>query len=167
VQCRIKIMLTSSESEAWLRGVVSRLRISAERSGSKFEAENLLALARKFMPRKLTEAMKHQDSWDINDPDDFLDRIFKVDQMISLEDIAGNFHRVAIDITLTSNEEIISSKLSQIDSHAFRQMRRALEIDNHWILVLSNSNAMPSDGDISDLFYKKVDEGSECQVMRI
>lgn len=160
-------MITSSESEAWLRGVVARLRISAERNGSEFEIENLMALASRFMPRKLEGAMKHQNSWDVYDTDDFMDRVFKVDQLVTLEDVAGNFHRVAINITLTSNREIILSKLDEIDSHAFRQVRKALGIDNHWVLVIKNANTLPTDGDINDLFYKKVDEGKECQVMRI
>jgi hypothetical protein len=148
----MKIMLTSSESEMWLRGIVARLRISTERSGAEFGIENLMALAKEFMPRKLGEAMKHQDSWNIDDADEFLDRIFKIDQLILLEDMTGSFHKVAIDLTLTSNPEIISSKFNQIDSHKFRQVRKALGIDNHWIIAIKDSKVLPTDGDLSDLF---------------
>jgi hypothetical protein len=150
-------MKTGAEVETWLRFAVARLQMSSRR---EFDLDRVIVVCEEHIPGKVKQAKSFQ--WDATEVDTWLDQVIKIDQLIQIEDENGDSHLVGIDVT--ADAESAATKMRSIDSHSFRQVRRDLGIDNHWVLIIDADN-LPEDGRLGGAFYEAVDSGKECLVV--
>ena len=77
-----------------------------------------------------------KNNWIENELDaaEWLDRILKIDAIVELTNSRGKTFKIGIDVTL--NDRHIEKKMEEISQPNFRQARRKLGIDRHWVVVL-------------------------------
>lgn len=98
----------------------------------------------------------------INNPDsaeEWLDRVMKIDCILSVEQESGAIQRVAVDIS--ANPTLAQSKFDEIMQPKFWAARRELRIERHWI-VLVNPKKLPDEARLIDAIYTAVDDVKKC-----
>ena len=93
--------------------------------------------------------------------------LLTIDAVISLEDIYGYHHRVAISLVERENQAYRRMKQGQTD--LWIDLREALGIDHHWIFS-GNLKHLPSDLEWIDLLYEAIDRPggwSDCRLINL
>jgi hypothetical protein len=117
----------------------------------------VIRVARQYMPYK---AQRGEDF--LENPEsveEWLDRIFKMDCILSVETMDGLWQRVAVDVS--ANVSKVQSKFDEIMQPKFWAARKELGIDRHWVILVSEKN-LPSDAELIDAIYAAVDESKKC-----
>ena len=90
-----------------------------------------------------------------------------IDAVISLEDIHGRHHRVAISIV--EHEARAYRLMKQRQTYLWKEVRSALGIDCHWVFCV-DAKHLPDDGEWIDLVYHQIDlpQGwSDCRLINL
>ena len=143
--------------ELWLKSMLINLKMLDRQPP---QLEQVVDALTRHLPQKVERARRH-----LNDPEDlqeWLDLVLKTDALVRLEDITGRSLRIAIDITARETE--LADKLSWISSREFRQVRKQLDLAQHWILLVK-PDALPSRDRLMDAFYEQVDKSQECAII--
>jgi hypothetical protein len=77
-----------------------------------------------------------------------------IDAVISLEDIHGRYHRVAVSIV--EREERAYRLMKKRQTCLWQQVRGDLGIDYHWVFCV-DAKHFPDDGEWIDLVYHQID----------
>lgn len=144
-------------AEVWFRARMLSLRMLDPQPPSLETIKNVL---NQYFKGRVERALLHMI--DDLDPEEWLDLIFKVDVLLSLQNIEGRALRIAVDITTSPVD--VADKIEMISSRLFQIARRKLEIDRHWV-VLVNPLSLPSRDRLLDVFYEVVDQNKECVVI--
>lgn len=145
------------ESEVWFRAVAKTLRMVDVHQPSFGQIQNVLT---RHLNIRVKKALKHMK--DVEDPEEWLDLILKVDILLRLENMDGQSIRVGVDVT--AQREDADYKLSMISSKPFRLARQELGIGKHWV-VLVTPKSFPSQDRLVDALYEQVDRSSECAIV--
>lgn len=124
------------------------------------ELQQVMDVLTQYLPQRIKRVQRHLS--DPEDVEEWLDLAFKTDALVRLEDITGRSLRIAIDITARETE--LADKLSWISSREFRQVRKQLDLAQHWILLVK-PDALPSRDRLMDAFYEQVDKSQECAII--
>jgi hypothetical protein len=146
--------MTGFDAELWFRLTCRRLRMLDPNPPTLRMLEPAL---RTHLPKKTERAIHHMS--DESDLELWLDLVLKIDSLLSLQDLDGKALRIGADVTLSPSEVV--SKFAAIRSMPFQAIRRELNIDKHWVVLVSAS-ALPSDATLIDTFYEIVDHPDEC-----
>lgn len=149
--------ITGFDAEIWFRLACRRLRMLDPNPPS---LEILQPVLSRHLSKKTERALRHMN--DESDPELWLDLILKIDSLLSLQDLDGKALRIGADVTISPSE--VESKFSAIRSMPFQAIRRELNIDKHWVVLVSAS-ALPSDAMLIDAFYEMVDHPDECSII--
>ena len=90
-----------------------------------------------------------------------------IDAVISLEDIHGQHHRVAISIV--EHEARAYRLMKQRQTCLWKEVRRALGIHCYWVYCV-DAKHLPEDGEWIDLVYHQIDlpQGwSDCRLINL
>ena len=144
-------------AEVWFRLRMENLRMLDGQPPSMSQIKNVLE---RYFKVRVDRALFHMSN--VEDPEEWLDLIFKTDSLLRLQNIEGQSLRIAVDVT-TRRAEVIS-KMEMISSRLFNLARKDLSIDRHWV-VLVNSQSLPSKDRLMDVFYEEIDKTVECAVI--
>jgi hypothetical protein len=103
---------------------------------------------------------------DLDDPYEVWE-LLSIDAVISLEDIQGQHHRVAISIV--ENEARAYRLMKQRQTYAWKDVRVTLGMHCHWIFCV-NAKHLPSDGEWIDILYHQIDipcGWSDCRLINL
>jgi hypothetical protein len=95
---------------------------------------------------------------------EFLDKILKTDCILEIENNQGQIEKIAIDITLDS--EKVEDKLQEINRSSFVKSRKELNIDRHWILIVSNNYSKLNSFAIAEKLYEAIDNNLQIVDLR-
>ena len=90
---------------------------------------------------------------DLDDPYEIWE-LLSIDAVISLEDIQGQHHRVAISIV--EREDRAYRLVKQRQTYSWKDVRVALGIHSHWVFCV-NAKHLPDDGEWIDILYHQID----------
>jgi hypothetical protein len=90
---------------------------------------------------------------DLDDPYEVWE-LLSIDAVISLEDIQGQHHRVAISIV--ENEARAYRLMKQRQTYLWKDVRVALRMHCHWVFCV-NAKHLPDDGEWIDILYHQID----------
>lgn len=140
--------------EIWFIFQMQKLRMV---DNTPIALATVVRVARQHLPSKTETAFEF-----IDDPDsveELLDKIFKIDCILRVEQADGTIQRVAVDIS--SNPTKAQSKFNEIMQPNFWIARQELMIDRHWI-VLVNAKKLPDEAKLIDAMYEAVDDQKKC-----
>ena len=103
---------------------------------------------------------------DLDDPYEVWE-LLSIDAVISLEDIQGQHHRVAISIV--ENEARAYRLMKQRQTYSWKDVRVALRMHCHWVICV-NAKHLPDDGEWIDILYHQIDiprGWSDCRLINI
>ena len=103
---------------------------------------------------------------DLDDPYEVWE-LLGIDAVISLEDIQGQHHRVAISIV--ENEARAYRLMKQRQTYSCKDVRVALGMHCHWVFCV-NAKHLPDDGEWIDILYHQIDiprGWSDCRLINI
>ena len=144
-------------AEVWFKLRMENLRMLDRQPPSMSQIKNVLE---QYFKVRVDRALFHMS--DVEDPEQWLDLIFKTDSLLRLQNIEGQNLRIAVDVTTRRSE--ILGKMDMISSRLFKLARKDLAIDRHWV-VLVDSQSLPSKDHIMDVFYEEIDKSVECAVI--
>jgi hypothetical protein len=145
--------------ETWFRHRMKALQLLDH---TQVSLSSVISVAKKYLPSKLETVLEYIS--DPSDSDEWLDKLFKMDAILKIEQIDGTMQRVGIDIT--GNLGAAQSKLEEITRLKFQAARDKLGIDRHWIIVV-NPKDYPSDEQLSDSIYTAVDLDEKCVIINM
>lgn len=144
-------------AEVWFKLRMENLRMLDRQPPSMSQIKNILE---QYFKVRVDRALFHMS--DVEDPEQWLDLIFKTDSLLRLQNIEGQNLRIAVDVTTRRSE--ILGKMDMISSRLFQLARKDLGIDRHWV-VLVDSQSLPSKDRLMDVFYEEIDKSVECAVI--
>ena len=103
---------------------------------------------------------------DLDDPYEVWE-LLGIDAVISLEDIQGQHHRVAISIV--ENEARAYRLMKQQQTYLWKDVRVALGMHCHWVFCV-NAKHLPDDGEWIDILYHQIDiprGWSDCRLINL
>jgi hypothetical protein len=103
---------------------------------------------------------------DLDDPYEVWE-LLGIDAVISLEDIQGQHHRVAISIV--EREDRAYRLMKQRQTYSWKDVRVALGMHCHWVLCV-NGKHLPDDGEWIDILYHQIDiprGWSDCRLINL
>jgi hypothetical protein len=103
---------------------------------------------------------------DLDDPYEVWE-LLGIDAVISLEDIQGQHHRVAISIV--ENEARAYRLMKQRQTYSWKDVRVALGMHCHWVICV-NAKHLPDDGEWIDILYHQIDiprGWSDCRLINL
>ena len=103
---------------------------------------------------------------DLDDPYEVWE-LLSIDAVISLEDIQGQHHRVAISIV--ENESCAYRLMKQRQTYSWKDVRVALGMHCHWVFCV-NAKHLPDDGEWIDILYHQIDiprSWSDCRLINL
>jgi hypothetical protein len=103
---------------------------------------------------------------DLDDPYEIWE-LLSIDAVISLEDIQGQHHRVAISIV--ENEARAYRLMKQRQTYSWKDVRVALGMHCHWVFCV-NAKHLPDDGEWIDILYHQIDTPhgwSDCRLINL
>ena len=103
---------------------------------------------------------------DLDDPYEVWE-FLGIDAVISLEDIQGQHHRVAISIV--ENEARAYRLMKQWQTYSWKDVRVALVMHCHWVFCV-NAKHLPDDGEWIDILYHQIDiprGWSDCRLINL
>jgi hypothetical protein len=103
---------------------------------------------------------------DLDDPYEVWE-LLSIDAVISLEDIQGQHHRVAI--SLVEREDRAYRLMKQRQTYSWKDVRVALGMHCHWVLCVSAKH-LPDDGEWIDILYHQIDiprGWSDCRLINL
>jgi hypothetical protein len=103
---------------------------------------------------------------DLDDPYEVWE-LLSIDAVISLEDIQGQHHRVAISIV--ENEARAYRLMKQRQTYSWKDVRVSLGMHCHWIFCV-NAKHLPDDGEWIDILYHQIDTPrgwSDCRLINL
>ena len=145
------------------RGIAARLKVLTLHHPS-LAVEQLQIVAGEYLPDLVAEATRM--GADLDDPYTLWE-LLTIDAVISLEDIYGYHHRVAISLVERENQAYRRMKQGQTD--LWIDLRGALGIDRHWVFS-GNLKHLPSDLEWIDLLYEAIDHPggwSDCRLINL
>jgi hypothetical protein len=101
---------------------------------------------------------------DLDDPYEVWE-LLSIDAVISLEDIQGQHHRVAISIV--ENEARAYRLMKQRQTYSWKDVRVSLGMHCHWVFCV-NAKHLPDDGEWIDILYHQIDTPrgwSDCRLI--
>jgi hypothetical protein len=152
--------------EAWLLNLVRQMRATAR---LQLTSKQVLHIAETLLPHKTEIALSYIDPQNL-DVDLLLDRVFKVDCLMRLEDAELNPYIIGIDATL-GTPQTAKHKLREIQQPSFVKARKALGIDRHYVICVSGDAnnpdgiVLPAFGDVIDALLNQVDKSPQCAVL--
>ena len=144
-------------AEVWFKLRMENLRMLDRQPPSMSQIKNVLE---QYFKVRVDRALFHMS--DVEDPEQWLDLIFKTDSLLRLQNIEGQNLRIAVDVTTRRSE--ILGKMDMISSRLFKLARKDLAINRHWV-VLVDSQSLPSKDRLMDVFYEEIDKSVECAVI--
>lgn len=144
-------------AEVWFRLRMENLRMLDPQPPSMQAVKSVLE---QYFQVRVERALLHMS--DVEDPEEWLDLIFKTDVLLRLQNVEGQNLRIAVDVTTLPRE--VPNKLDMISSRLFKIARKDLAIDRHWI-VLVDPQSLPSKDRLMDVLYEEVDKSGECAVI--
>lgn len=90
---------------------------------------------------------------DLDDPYEVWE-LLSIDAVISLEDIQGHHHRVAISIV--EHEARAYRLMKQQQTYSWKDVRVVLGTHCHWVFCVSAKH-LPDDGEWIDILYHQID----------
>lgn len=103
---------------------------------------------------------------DLDDPYEVWE-LLNIDAVISLEDVQGQHHRVAISIV--EREDRAYRLMKQRQTYVWKDVRVALGIQCHWVFCVSEKH-LPDDGEWIDILYHQIDTPrgwSDCRSINL
>jgi hypothetical protein len=103
---------------------------------------------------------------DLDDPYEVWE-LLSIDAVISLEDIQGQHHRVAISIV--ENEARAYRLMKQRQTYSWKDVRVTLGMHCHWVICV-NAKHLPDDGEWIDILYHQIDTPrgwSDCRLINL
>jgi hypothetical protein len=103
---------------------------------------------------------------DLDDPYEVWE-LLSIDAVISLEDIQGQHHRVAISIV--ENEARAYRLMKQRQTYSWKDVRVTLGMHCHWVICV-NAKHLPDDGEWVDILYHQIDTPrgwSDCRLINL
>ena len=103
---------------------------------------------------------------DLDDPYEVWE-LLSIDAVISLEDIQGQHHRVAISIV--ENEARAYRLMKQRQTYSWKEVRVSLGMHCHWVICV-NAKHLPDDGEWIDILYHQIDiplGWSDCRLINL
>lgn len=145
------------ECEVWFSAVAKSLRMVDSDQPTFTQIQDVLT---RHLDIRVKRALKHMK--DVEDPEEWLDLVLKIDVLLRLENMDGQSIRIGVDVT--AQREDADYKLSTISSKPFRLARRELEIGKHWV-ILVKPKSLPSEAKFIDALYEQVDKSAECAIV--
>jgi hypothetical protein len=93
--------------------------------------------------------------------------LLSIDAVISLEDVSGQHHRVAVSIV--EREDRAYRLMKQRQTCSWKEVRGALGIHCHWVLY-RDAKHLPDDGEWIDILYDRIDiphGWSDCRLINL
>jgi hypothetical protein len=103
---------------------------------------------------------------DLDDPYEVWE-LLSIDAVISLEDIQGQHHRVAISIV--EHEARAYRLMKQRQTYSWKDVRVTLGMHCHWVFCV-NAKQLPDDGEWIDILYHQIDiprGWSDCRLINL
>jgi hypothetical protein len=103
---------------------------------------------------------------DLDDPYEVWE-LLSIDAVISLEDIQGQHHRVAISIV--EREDRAYRLMKQRQTYLWKEVRVDLGIYCHWVFCI-DAKHLPDDGEWIDILYHQIDlprGWSDCRLINL
>jgi hypothetical protein len=122
----------------------------------------VLRIIKRYLPHKCRTAQEFIDHPD--DPDEWLDKVLKIDCILKVEQSDRTLQRVAVDVT--ANWSQFREKYNEITQTKFTKARNELGIDRHWIIGV-NPNHLPNPEDLVDAIYNSVDQSETCLLLNL
>ena len=146
------------EAEIWFSLRMESLRM-VEQPPSIKEIKRVLM---RHLPNRVERALNHMRN--VEDPSEWLDLAFKTDVLLRVENMQGEYLRIAVDVT--ADPAKVESKFKTISSRSFAAARKELGINYHWV-VLVDVNALPTRDELMDAIYEQVDVGSDLAIIKV
>jgi hypothetical protein len=103
---------------------------------------------------------------DLDDPYEVWE-LLDIDAVVSLEDIQGQHHRVAISIV--EREDRAYRLMKQRQTYLWKEVRVDLGIYCHWVFCI-DAKYLPDDGEWIDILYHQIDIAcgwSDCRLINL
>jgi hypothetical protein len=103
---------------------------------------------------------------DLDDPYEVWE-LLSIDAVISLEDIQGQHHRVAISIV--EREDRAYRFMKQRQTYSWKDVRVTLGMNCHWVFCV-DAKHLPDDGEWIDILYHQIDiprGWSDCRLINL
>ena len=103
---------------------------------------------------------------DLDDPYEVWE-LLNIDAVVSVEDIQGQHHRVAISIV--EREDRAYRLMKQRQTYLWKEARVALGIYCHWVICV-DAKHLPDDGEWIDILYHQIDlplGWSDCRLINL
>ena len=103
---------------------------------------------------------------DLDDPYEVWE-LLNIDAVISVEDIQGQHHRVAISIV--EREDRAYRLMKQRQTYLWKEVRVDLSIYCHWVFCV-DAKHLPDDGEWIDILYHQIDlplGWSDCRLINL
>jgi hypothetical protein len=145
------------------RGTAARLKVLTLHHPS-LAVEQLQRVASEYLPDEFIEAARM--GADLDDPYTLWE-LFAIDAVISLEDIYGYHHRVAVSLVERENKAYRLMKEGQTD--LWIELRGALGINRYWVFS-GNFKHLSSDQEWVDILYSAIDRPcgwSDCRLINL
>ncbi len=145
------------------RGTAARLKVLTLHHPSLC-VERLQTVAEEYLADEVAEASRL--GADLDDPYTLWE-LFAIDAAISLEDIYGHHHRVAVALVERENQAFRLVKQAQTE--LWSELRGALGIDRYWVFS-GNCKKLPSDWEWVDILYTEIDRPggwSDCRLINL
>jgi hypothetical protein len=126
--------------------------------------EKVQAVISGCLPEILDKARSR--SVDLEDPDEMWE-LLSIDAVVSLEDIQGQHHRVAISIV--EREDRAYRLMKQRQTYLWKEVRVDLGIYCHWVFCI-DAKHLPDDGEWIDILYHQIDlprGWSDCRLVNL
>ncbi len=145
------------------RGTAARLKVLTLHHPS-LAVERLQLVASEYLPDEFVKATRM--GADLDDPYTLWE-LLAIDAVISLEDIDGYHHCVAVSLVERENQAYRRMKQGQTD--LWIDLRSALGIDRYWVFS-GNLKQLPSDLEWVDILYTQIDRPcgwSDCRLISL
>jgi hypothetical protein len=143
-------------------GIASQLRV-LDFSAPDLNSDYLLSVAEKYLPKRVDWAKnKRYDLSDIY----ILWEVIGIDAVILLENQDGKLIRVGV--SLTESEDKARNRIYDLKSKLWYSIRRALKIEQYWVLVVKFKDFPQKREDWVDLLYREIDlepTASSCRLI--
>lgn len=145
--------------EIWFYLMMQRLRLLDH---TPISLASVMKVAKRHLPARIEQGLKFMK--DVDDAEEWLDRILKIDNILRIENVDGIVLRVAVDVS--ANAPLAESKFQEIQQQSFGRMCCDLGIDRHWV-ILVDQDELPDEATMIDAIYSAIDEPTRCVMINL